>query len=30
VWDGDDRSLAELHRKLVKRLGEEEVWVLSP
>ena len=30
VWDGDDRSLAELHRKLVKRLGEEEVWVLGP
>ena len=30
VWDGDDRSLAELHRKLVKRLGEEEVWVLAP
>ena len=30
VWDGDDRSLAELHRKLVNRLGEEEVWVLAP
>jgi ribonuclease HI len=30
VWDRDDRSLAELHRKLVKRLGEEEVWVLEP
>ena len=30
VWDGDDRSLAELHRKLVKRLGEEEVWVIAP
>ena len=30
VWDGDDRSLAELHRKLVKHLGEEEVWVVAP
>ena len=30
VWDGEDRSLAELNRKLVKRLGEEEVWVIAP
>jgi ribonuclease HI len=30
VGDDDDRSLADLHRKLVKRLGEEEVWVLAP
>jgi ribonuclease HI len=30
VWDRDDRSLADLHRKLVARLGEEEVWVLEP
>jgi uncharacterized phage-like protein YoqJ len=30
VWDRDDRSLADLHRKLVTRLGEEEVWVLEP
>jgi ribonuclease HI len=30
VGDPDDRSLTDLHRKLVKRLGEEEVWVLEP
>jgi uncharacterized phage-like protein YoqJ len=30
VWDGDDPSLRDLNRKLVKRLGEEEVWVLEP
>lgn len=30
VWDGDDRSLAKLHRTLVQQLGEEEVWILEP
>ncbi len=29
VWDRDDRTLADLHRKLERRLGDD-LWVLEP
>ena len=30
VWDRDDRSLADLHRTLLRHLDEEDVWVVAP
>ena len=30
VWDGTDRSLGDLHRKLLQRMDEEDVWVVAP